>query len=158
MGEDIMQHGPKSNVFHAGTPRDVVSQPQNLGTKPEMVVSGNTTTVISSVATIKAAKFANNSNEIGNSSSSSSATASPINDDYGHRNYVSSSSLTYKGAKSKPEGMNEWDWTSMSEHNFAELCVFHVPDKPLEYQDPNNRAATSLPLNLTIRSSHEVPK
>lgn len=34
----------------------------------------------------------------------------------------------------KPEGMNEWDWTSMSEHNFAELCVFHVPDKPLEHQ------------------------
>ncbi|VDK52424.1 unnamed protein product [Gongylonema pulchrum] len=57
-----------------------------------------------------------------------------------------------------PQGVSEWDWTSMSENNFAELCVFHVPDKPLEHQDPSNRAATSLPLNLTIRSSQEVPK
>ncbi|EJW84392.1 zinc finger protein [Wuchereria bancrofti] len=158
MGEDIMQHGPRSNVFHAGTPRDIVNHSQNLDPKPEMVVcGGNATTVISSVVATTAA-LANNSNEIGNSSSSSSATGSPVNDDYAHRNYVSSSSLTCKGMKSKPEGMNEWDWTSMSEHNFAELCVFHVPDKPLEHQDPNNRAATSLPLNLTIRSSHELPK
>lgn len=43
--------------------------------------------------------------------------------------------MTSKDTKSsKPEGMNEWDWTSMSENNFAELCVFHVPDKPLEHQ------------------------
>ncbi|MCP9263496.1 PR domain zinc finger protein 1 [Dirofilaria immitis] len=160
MGEDlIMQHGSKSNLFNtaASTSRNVINQAQNLGSKPENVVSGNTTMVISSIAT-KTATLTNNSNEIGNSSSSSSATGSPVNDDYGHRNYVSSSSLICKGMKNKPEGMNEWDWTNMSEHNFAELCVFHVPDKPLEHQDPNNRAATSLPLNLTIRSSHEVPK
>lgn len=87
MGEDIMQHGPKSNVFHAGTPRDIVNRSQNLDSKPEMVVSGgNATTVISSVAATPTT-LPNNSNEIGNSSSSSSATGSPVNDDYGHRNY-----------------------------------------------------------------------
>lgn len=37
-------------------------------------------------------------------------------------------------------GMSEWDWTSMSEHNFAELCVFHVPDKPLEHQVRNEKS------------------
>uniref|UniRef100_A0A0R3RQD2 PR domain zinc finger protein 1 n=1 Tax=Elaeophora elaphi TaxID=1147741 RepID=A0A0R3RQD2_9BILA len=160
MGEDIIQHGPKSSIFHSGTPRDIANHSRNLDSKPEMVVSGggSATTVISSVAATTAATLANNSNEIGNSSSSSSATGSPLNDDYAHRNYVSSSSLAFKSMKNKSEGMNEWDWTSMSEHNFAELCVFHVPDKPLEHQDPNNRAATSLPLNLTIRSSHEMPK
>uniref|UniRef100_A0A915DR00 Uncharacterized protein n=1 Tax=Ditylenchus dipsaci TaxID=166011 RepID=A0A915DR00_9BILA len=34
--------------------------------------------------------------------------------------------------------------------------MFHVPDKPLNRQDPNNRDLTSLPLNLTIRSSEAV--
>uniref|UniRef100_A0A9J2PLG9 PR domain zinc finger protein 1 n=1 Tax=Ascaris lumbricoides TaxID=6252 RepID=A0A9J2PLG9_ASCLU len=79
--------------------------------------------------------------EIGNSSSSSSAGGSPPQTN-----------------RSGMHSMSEWDWTSMSEHNFAELCVFHVPDKPIEHQDPNNRSATSLPLNLTIRSSQEIPK
>ncbi|CAG9536627.1 unnamed protein product [Cercopithifilaria johnstoni] len=87
MGEDIIQHGPKSNVFHAGTPRDIVNQPQNLDSKPKMVASGcSATTVISSVAAT-ATTLPNNSSEIGNSSSSSSATGSPVNDDCGHRNY-----------------------------------------------------------------------
>ncbi|CAK5012281.1 unnamed protein product [Meloidogyne enterolobii] len=34
------------------------------------------------------------------------------------------------------------------------LCVFHVPDKALHLQDPNNRAFTSLPLNLTLKPSN----
>ncbi|MFH4976855.1 hypothetical protein AB6A40_003564 [Gnathostoma spinigerum] len=89
-----------------------------------------------------------------NSSTSSSADASPVNDGTPPRTYDSSLRISQTTMHSS----SEWDWTSMSEHNFAELCVFHVPDKPIEHQDPNNRATSSLPLNLTIRSSHGSPK
>uniref|UniRef100_A0A915D029 C2H2-type domain-containing protein n=1 Tax=Ditylenchus dipsaci TaxID=166011 RepID=A0A915D029_9BILA len=51
---------------------------------------------------------------------------------------------------------NDWDWTEKPDSDFANLCMFHVPDKPLNRQDPNNRDLTSLPLNLTIRSSEAV--
>lgn len=82
-----MQHGPKSNVFHAGTPRDIADNPQNLDSKPEMVVSGGSATTVISSAAATATTLPSNPNEIGNSSSSSSATGSPVNDDCGHRNY-----------------------------------------------------------------------
>ncbi|KAI1731598.1 zinc-finger double domain-containing protein [Ditylenchus destructor] len=52
---------------------------------------------------------------------------------------------------------SEWEWADMPDSNFANLCMFHVPDKPLHRQDPNNRDLTSLPLNLTIRSSEVFP-
>ncbi|CAJ0576174.1 unnamed protein product, partial [Mesorhabditis spiculigera] len=41
----------------------------------------------------------------------------------------------------------------MSDETLAQLCVFHVPDKPPQHQDASNRALTSLPLNLTIRQT-----
>ncbi|VDN01868.1 unnamed protein product [Thelazia callipaeda] len=174
------QDGATENTSHAGIPQDISekSQNSNLKTSKDMVIPGNAPTVIFSTT---AGVSTNTCNEIGNSSSSSSATGSPTND-YGHRNYSASSTRNKNSNKSSSnddkanniieninnnnnttnitsESINqEWDWTSMSEHNFAELCVFHVPDKPLEHQDPNNRAATSLPLNLTIRSSHVMPK
>uniref|UniRef100_A0A915LDD2 C2H2-type domain-containing protein n=1 Tax=Meloidogyne javanica TaxID=6303 RepID=A0A915LDD2_MELJA len=43
---------------------------------------------------------------------------------------------------------------SVSDAELAMLCVFHVPDKALHLQDPNNRAFTSLPLNLTLKPSN----
>uniref|UniRef100_A0A914NZP5 Uncharacterized protein n=1 Tax=Meloidogyne incognita TaxID=6306 RepID=A0A914NZP5_MELIC len=42
----------------------------------------------------------------------------------------------------------------ISDAELAMLCVFHVPDKALHLQDPNNRAFTSLPLNLTLKPSN----
>uniref|UniRef100_A0A0N5B192 PR domain zinc finger protein 1 n=1 Tax=Syphacia muris TaxID=451379 RepID=A0A0N5B192_9BILA len=113
---------------------------------------------------------------LGSSSSPSAAAATSVHDDYIHNAYDTSlldccSQYADIGCSSQSShccgvgtadigssGMSEWDWTGMSEHNFAELCVFHVPDKPIEHQDPNNRAATSLPLNLTLRSSQEISK
>ncbi|VDN51050.1 unnamed protein product [Dracunculus medinensis] len=91
-----------------------------------------------------------NSNELGNSF----LNGSSFHDDLIHRNHVGLSRQESESVTTHRS--SEWDWTSMSENNFAELCVFHVPDKPLEHQDPNNRSTTSLPLNLTLRVSHEI--
>uniref|UniRef100_A0A914HJ73 Uncharacterized protein n=1 Tax=Globodera rostochiensis TaxID=31243 RepID=A0A914HJ73_GLORO len=41
----------------------------------------------------------------------------------------------------------------LNDTELANLCVFHVPDKPLHLQDPNNRALSSLPLNLIVKAS-----
>uniref|UniRef100_A0A158P8Z8 SET domain-containing protein n=1 Tax=Angiostrongylus cantonensis TaxID=6313 RepID=A0A158P8Z8_ANGCA len=53
--------------------------------------------------------------------------------------------------------MADWDWREINDETLAQLCVFHVPDKPVQHQDAKNRAITSLPLNLTIRPSTEDP-
>lgn len=44
----------------------------------------------------------------------------------------------------------------LADADLANLCIFHVPDKALHLQDPNNRAFTSLPLNLVLRPSFAV--
>jgi hypothetical protein len=44
-------------------------------------------------------------------------------------------------------------YADLPDKTLAQLCVFHVPDKPLELQDPKNSASTSIPLNLTIKAS-----
>ncbi|KHJ97785.1 zinc finger, C2H2 type [Oesophagostomum dentatum] len=53
--------------------------------------------------------------------------------------------------------MADWDWREINDETLAQLCVFHVPDKPVQHQDAKNRAITSLPLNLTIRPSTQDP-
>ncbi|KJH52948.1 hypothetical protein DICVIV_00817 [Dictyocaulus viviparus] len=53
--------------------------------------------------------------------------------------------------------MADWDWREINDETLAQLCVFHVPDKPVQHQDAKNRAITSLPLNLTIRPSSQDP-
>ncbi|KAK0426514.1 hypothetical protein QR680_009748 [Steinernema hermaphroditum] len=54
---------------------------------------------------------------------------------------------------------SDWDWAGMNDKSISTiLCVYHALDRPLMHQDPNNRAATSLPLNLSIRPSATNPK
>nr|CDJ86607.1 Zinc finger domain containing protein [Haemonchus contortus] len=53
--------------------------------------------------------------------------------------------------------MADWDWREINDETLSQLCVFHVPDKPVQHQDAKNRAITSLPLNLTIRPSTQDP-
>ncbi|ETN81853.1 hypothetical protein NECAME_00203 [Necator americanus] len=53
--------------------------------------------------------------------------------------------------------MADWDWREINDETLAQLCVFHVPDKPVQHQDAKNRSITSLPLNLTIRPSAQDP-
>ncbi|TKR92340.1 hypothetical protein L596_007015 [Steinernema carpocapsae] len=49
---------------------------------------------------------------------------------------------------------SDWDWAGMNDKSISTiLCVYHALDRPLLHQDPNNRATTSLPLNLSIRPS-----
>lgn len=88
MGEDMQQHGPSTGASHPSTPLDTHSQvrSQNLDatTKGKTNASGRSSTVMLGRNT---AVPTHHPNEIGNSSSSSSATGSPVNDEYGHRNY-----------------------------------------------------------------------
>uniref|UniRef100_A0A1I7WVM4 Ubiquitin-like domain-containing protein n=1 Tax=Heterorhabditis bacteriophora TaxID=37862 RepID=A0A1I7WVM4_HETBA len=78
--------------------------------------------------------------------------------------------------------MADWDWREINDETLTQLCVFHVPDKPVLHQvlipispsllwyfgifssklnyflqDAKNRAITSLPLNLTVRPSTQDP-
>ncbi|VDK51004.1 unnamed protein product [Anisakis simplex] len=150
MGEDL-EHCPSRAHSHPTTTHQNQLPHTKVTTVPRPSPAHTTSSTIPHRNT---AASTSNPTEIGNSSSSSSAGSSPVNDEFNHTNYGS----LHQTNRSGMHGMSEWDWTSMSEHNFAELCVFHVPDKPAEHQDPNNRSATSLPLNLTIRSSQEISK
>lgn len=53
--------------------------------------------------------------------------------------------------------MSEWDWTGMAEKDFNDLCIYHVPDKPVD-KTSDNMAIASLPRNLFLRPSGEIPK
>lgn len=68
-------------------------------------------------------------------------------------------------------GKNEeqaWEWWSMSEREFQEHCIYNVPDKAVTETPPekpsvlprarNNRAVASLPRNLHLAQSKEIPK
>ncbi|KAI6208230.1 hypothetical protein M3Y96_00093200 [Aphelenchoides besseyi] len=48
---------------------------------------------------------------------------------------------------------NEWERKELSDRTLDNLCVFHVPDKPLKLQDPENCATSSIPLNLALKPS-----
>uniref|UniRef100_A0AC35TL46 PR domain zinc finger protein 1 n=1 Tax=Rhabditophanes sp. KR3021 TaxID=114890 RepID=A0AC35TL46_9BILA len=45
---------------------------------------------------------------------------------------------------------NEW-----TDNNFANLCVFHVPDKKVTHGEAVTKAVGSLPMNLTIRANDD---
>ncbi|VDL67786.1 unnamed protein product, partial [Nippostrongylus brasiliensis] len=30
--------------------------------------------------------------------------------------------------------MADWDWREINDETLAQLCVFHVPDKPVQHQ------------------------
>ncbi|KAI6229068.1 hypothetical protein M3Y99_01166500 [Aphelenchoides fujianensis] len=47
----------------------------------------------------------------------------------------------------------EWERAEMSDRTLANVCIFHVPDKPLELQDPQNVSTTSIPMNLVLKPS-----
>uniref|UniRef100_A0A7E4VXC4 SET domain-containing protein n=1 Tax=Panagrellus redivivus TaxID=6233 RepID=A0A7E4VXC4_PANRE len=52
-------------------------------------------------------------------------------------------------------GNASFSWIDFADRDLAALAVFHVPDKPTQ---GDNRAVTSLPLNLTIRASPDDGK
>ncbi|CAD6184785.1 unnamed protein product [Caenorhabditis auriculariae] len=69
----------------------------------------------------------------------------------------SSTSSSNHHVPPSPGTRSDVDWRDVSDETFVELCVFHVPDKPLHNQDLKNRAMTSLPINLTLRPSTREP-
>lgn len=45
-----------------------------------------------------------------------------------------SQSAMQPGNNIQDKDSNEWEWAQMTDNNFVNLCVFHVPDKPLNRQ------------------------
>ena len=51
---------------------------------------------------------------------------------------------------------NDWDPADMTDKDLVQTSPYNVNDRPLNEQDPNNRAATSLPLILTLKTNGQV--
>lgn len=51
---------------------------------------------------------------------------------------------------------NDWDPADMSDKDLVQTSPYNVNDRPLNEQDPKNRAATSLPLILTVKTNGQV--
>uniref|UniRef100_A0A0K0EDL1 PR domain zinc finger protein 1 n=1 Tax=Strongyloides stercoralis TaxID=6248 RepID=A0A0K0EDL1_STRER len=84
----------------------------------------------------------------------SSAVSPATTDSSGVSSSSSSDHLISNGIPTGVPGTNEW--SEMSDKNFSNLCVFHVPDKKIERcVDGVNKAVASLPLNLTIKAKTE---
>uniref|UniRef100_A0A0N4ZFT9 PR domain zinc finger protein 1 n=1 Tax=Parastrongyloides trichosuri TaxID=131310 RepID=A0A0N4ZFT9_PARTI len=81
----------------------------------------------------------------------SSAVSPATTDSSGVSSSASSDHLISNGI---PTGVASGsEWSEMSDKNFSNLCVFHVPDKKVERcVDGINKAVASLPLNLTIKA------
>uniref|UniRef100_A0A914WU57 PR domain zinc finger protein 1 n=1 Tax=Plectus sambesii TaxID=2011161 RepID=A0A914WU57_9BILA len=69
----------------------------------------------------------------------------------------SGSPSSVPGVSGGMHSMSEWDWTGMAEKDFNDLCIYHVPDKPVD-KTIDNMAVASLPRNLFLRPSGEIPK
>lgn len=69
----------------------------------------------------------------------------------------SGSPSSVPGVSAGMHSMSEWDWTGMAEKDFNDLCIYHVPDKPVD-KTVDNMAIASLPRNLYLRPSGEIPK
>ncbi|KAH7723669.1 zinc finger protein [Aphelenchoides avenae] len=48
---------------------------------------------------------------------------------------------------------NDWDPADMTDKDLVQTSPYNVNDRPLNEQDPKNRAATSLPLILTVKTN-----
>ncbi|CAB3408213.1 unnamed protein product [Caenorhabditis bovis] len=81
---------------------------------------------------------------------------------------TTSNSATTTTSPSSPVGIGlstsssrattENDWKQSSDECLSELCIFHVPDKPVSSGNSGERAKCSLPLNLVLRPSSRDSK